>query len=107
MPSSPYLVHLGVWTNWSYGRVYGSTITLTKENGAFLLSFIAFYVTIVGYHLWRIIGFSLHRFLSTPTSEDGLHHQRQVILRNSSSPLDVAWTLLRVALAWKKVARHP
>lgn len=47
----------------------------------------------------------LHRHFSSSAAQDGLHHQRQVILRNSDTAQDGAWRLLMSMLAWRSGAR--
>jgi hypothetical protein len=39
-----YPVYLGVWTNWSRGPVFGSTLTLDRTNASLLIAFVAFFV---------------------------------------------------------------
>jgi len=37
-------VYTGVWTNWSRGKVNGSTITLTRNDANLLIAFLAFFI---------------------------------------------------------------
>ncbi|KAI9150808.1 hypothetical protein HJFPF1_10585 [Paramyrothecium foliicola] len=99
--SSSYPIFVGVWTNWSYGRVSGSTLTISKSDGALLIASVAFFVAVVGTQLWRILCFILHGLLSEDKPKDALHHQRQVILRNSASPAGCFMSLLKLAYAWR------
>jgi len=94
-------VHLGFWTNWSYGKVQGATITLSRQHGGFLIAFLALFVGLVGKSFWRIACFALHHYLSSANPEDGLYHQRQVILRNSMNGADGFYQLSRTLWAWK------
>jgi hypothetical protein len=80
-----YGVYLGMWTNWSRGRVLGATLTLSREDGNYLLSFTAFFIGFVSTRFWRIMCFILHNLFSTSTPRDALYHQQQAILRNSYS----------------------
>lgn len=105
-----YPVHLGVWTNWSIGgHITGSTITLTHRNGALLTAFIAIFVTFTGSRLWRILCFILHQILRSPldTPQDGLYHQRQMILRNTLDEKKTLTSLVRSLLAWRQKADRP
>ena len=95
-------VHLGPWVNWSLGSVRGSTITLTRENGALLTAFIAVFVSFAGLRIWKIAAFGIYLCLSTDSHQDGLFHQRQAVLRNSSSADDAFWNLVTIAWAWRK-----
>lgn len=78
-----YKVHLGLWTDWSRGRVVGQTLTLNREHANLLIAFTASFVVFVGARFWRIICLFLHQVYSTSDARDALHHQRQVLLRNS------------------------
>jgi hypothetical protein len=79
-------VYLGVWTNWSKGTVMGATLTMTRQQGDLLIAFTGFLIPFVASRFWRILCFILHLYYSTSKPEDAIYHQRQVILRNSSSP---------------------
>lgn len=59
--STGYSAYTGVWTNWSHGRIFGLTLTLSHRNGAFLTAFLALFVTFVGTCFWRITKFALHQ----------------------------------------------
>lgn len=95
-------VYIGVWTNWSRGRVMGSTLTLTKSNGNLLIAFTAFFVGFMSSRAWRIVSFCLHRLYSTTEPRDALHHQRQAVLRNSETAGWSFWTLGQIAWAWRR-----
>lgn len=99
-----YPVHHGVWTNWSRGRIMGATLTLSRTDGNYLLSFTALFISLVSARFWRILCFIAHTKFSTPDPRDALHHQRQAILRNSASPLSSLWTLALLVWAWRRVA---
>lgn len=80
-----FKVHLGVWTDWSRGRVLGSTLTLTRTQANLLIAFTASFVVFVGSRFWRIACLVLHQSYSSAQPRDALHHQRQAVLRNSGS----------------------
>ncbi|KAK4167710.1 hypothetical protein QBC43DRAFT_362527 [Cladorrhinum sp. PSN259] len=101
-----YRVRLGIWTNWSNGGVFGSTLTLSRENGNLLIAFTAFFVSLVATRLWRICCLALHHIYSTLNPQDGVYHQRQAIIRNSASPSAAIFTLSQLYVAWRKPARH-
>ncbi|KAK7959899.1 cytochrome p450 protein [Apiospora aurea] len=79
-------VYLGVWTNWSRGRILGSTLTLSRENGNYVIALTAFFIAFVATRFWRVSCFAFHRWLLTSASAETMHRQRQIILCNSSSP---------------------
>ncbi|KAF2715314.1 hypothetical protein K504DRAFT_529505 [Pleomassaria siparia CBS 279.74] len=105
MASQQYSVHIGFWTNWSHGKVQGATVTLTRQNGGFLIAFLAIFVGMVGKSFWRLGCFMLHRYFSSDLPEDGLYHQRQAILRNSDGAQDGGWRLIMSLLAWRSGRR--
>lgn len=41
-------VFTGIWTNWSHGKVYGATITLSKRDSNLLVAVIALFVAFAG-----------------------------------------------------------
>ncbi|KAF2138136.1 uncharacterized protein K452DRAFT_361593 [Aplosporella prunicola CBS 121167] len=104
-PSSPYQVHIGTWTNWSRGPVFGATLTLNQQQGSLLIAFVAFFITMVGASFWRISCFVFHRIYSTRAARDGLHHQRQAILRNSANAASGFLALIQVGWAWRQYWR--
>ena len=95
-------VYTGCWIDRSRGVLLGSTLTLSARNGGLLTSFIATFITVVGSQLWRIISFIIHQYLASEDPRDGIHHQRQVVFRNISSPLGASWMFLQQAKAWRK-----
>lgn len=101
-------VYLGFWTNWSKnGRALGATLTTTREAGNLLLAFTGFFVSFVASRLWRIFCVALHEHHSTSRPRDAVHHQRQVILRNSTSPDAGLLSLCQLLWAWRRAgARH-
>lgn len=99
--ATSYPVHLGLWTNWSHGRVGGSTITLTTRNGAVLTAALAIFITFTGTSFWRIACFTIHQFFSTKSGQDGLYHQRQAVLRNAANESNGLISLFRISWAWR------
>ena len=100
--TNSYHVHLGVWTNWSHGKISGVTWTLTRQNGGLLIAFLAIFLGAAGRSFWRINCFAIHRFLSTSAAQDAVHHQRQAILRNSDTSFDGSWRLIEAMYGWRK-----
>lgn len=101
-PNTTYDVYTGLWTDWSQGRVFGATLTLRHQDGTLLIAFIALYVGIVTTRLWRIICFVIHLLYSTNSARDGLHHQRQALLRNAPSPDSTLVSLINLILSWRR-----
>ncbi|KAI0435510.1 hypothetical protein F4803DRAFT_557926 [Xylaria telfairii] len=94
-------VYLGLWTNWSRGPVFGETLTTTKAYGNLLISFTAFFVALVTTRLWKIVCLLLHRYYSTADPQGTVHHQRQIVLRNSASPEAGLFDMVRMFWAWR------
>ncbi|KUJ14079.1 uncharacterized protein LY89DRAFT_152692 [Mollisia scopiformis] len=94
-------VYLGVWTNWSNGTIMGATLTTTRDHGNLLIALTGFLVPFVASRFWTIFCLVLHQYLSTSEPRDALHHQRQVILRNSFSPDSGLYSLFSLLWAWR------
>lgn len=100
-------IYTGPWVNWDHGLVRGSTITLNSRDGGLLTSFLGVFVTVVGGQLWKIVSFTLHQLRSSRGPQDGLHHQHQNILRNTTSPGGAAWQFLQLTFYWWNRAKRP
>ncbi|KAH1596408.1 hypothetical protein KXX34_000458 [Aspergillus fumigatus] len=100
-------IYTAVWTDWSHGRIHGATITLSAQNAGFLTAFLALFVSVSGGHLWRIISFVVHQFHSSQKPRDALHHQQQVIFKNTTSPVALIWEFALLSWAWRRKAQHP
>ncbi|KAI0531555.1 hypothetical protein GGR58DRAFT_524421 [Xylaria digitata] len=81
-----YPVYLGVWTNRSRGQVMGITLTLRRQEANLLVAFTAFFIAFIATRFWRVLCFAFHRLYATAASQNAVYHQRQAILRNSSTP---------------------
>lgn len=95
-------IYTGIWTNWSRGPVLGLNLTTSKRNGNLLIAFTALFVTFVGSRLWRISCLALHRYYSTSAERSAIHHQRQVILRNSSAAESALYEFVSLFWTWRK-----
>ncbi|KAF2750359.1 hypothetical protein M011DRAFT_239586 [Sporormia fimetaria CBS 119925] len=100
------LIHTGVWTNWSKGKVLGATLTLPQRHGNLLVAFIALFVTFVGTSFYRILCFTLHTYYSTPNAKSAVHQQRQLLLRNSSTGLTALWDVGALLWEWRDVKKR-
>ncbi|KAK3315994.1 hypothetical protein B0H66DRAFT_592246 [Apodospora peruviana] len=99
-----YDVHVGCWTNWSRGQIFGATLTLSRENGNLILSFLSLFVALVCLRIWRILCFGLHLAYSSPVPRDGLHYQRQAVLRTAANPDNGIYTITILIWSWKRRA---
>lgn len=95
-------IYIGIWTNWSRGAILGPTLTTTKQYGNLLIAFTALFVTFVASRLWRISCLVLHRWYSTTADKSAIHHQRQVILRNSRAADAAFFEFLCLFWTWRK-----
>lgn len=99
-----YGVYIGIWTNWSKGKVLGSTLTLSRQNGDLLVAVLAFFVTFVFTRFWRILCVILHYQSSSDRPREVLYHQRQVAFRNVASPETAFALFVQMIWAWRKTA---
>ncbi|KAI0151846.1 hypothetical protein GGR57DRAFT_513817 [Xylariaceae sp. FL1272] len=96
-------VYLGLWTNYSKGRILGATLTTTQQNGALLIAFTGFLIPFVASRFWKLLCIALHSSYSTLDPQNAVHHQRQVILRNSSSPDSALVSCIQMIMAWHRL----
>ncbi|KAI0540025.1 hypothetical protein GGR58DRAFT_512040 [Xylaria digitata] len=94
-----YPVYLGIWTNWSRGHVLGVTLTLRRQEANLLIAFTAFFIAFISTRFWRILCFAFHRQYATTTTQKVVYHQRQAILRNSTTPEGGIQQLMRLVWA--------
>lgn len=94
-------IYTGIWTNWSRGAIFGLTLTTTKQYGNLLIAFMALFVGFIASRLWRISCLVLHRCYSTGEEKSAIHHQRQVVLRNSRSPESTMFEILSLFWTWR------
>ncbi|KAI0196934.1 hypothetical protein F4808DRAFT_439331 [Astrocystis sublimbata] len=106
--SNNYNVYMGLWTDWPRGRILGSTLTITKSNGALVIAFAAFFATIVAARFWRMLCVVIHHVYSRFGSEhrDVLYHQRQAILRNSPAAISGLWSFVQVCYTHRYSTRQ-
>lgn len=99
--------YFGLWINWSHGMIRGSTLTLSSRDGSLLTAFLALFVAVAGSALWRIVAFLFHQLGARRGRKDGMHHQQQVILRNTGSPGSALWQFTQLVYYWWQPAERP
>lgn len=99
-------VRTGLWTNWSRGPVLGWILTLDQSRANLLIALISFAVTIIGARLWTIVCFVIHFTQTRNDPSEALHHQRQVLLRNSHDAVNGVSDFTRLFFAWRKIGRR-
>ncbi|KAI7782645.1 hypothetical protein LA080_013133 [Diaporthe eres] len=77
---------------------------MDSRYGLLLLSFTATFVGFMASRFWRLTTLILHRIYSTTQPRDALHHQRQVVLRNSVSAASTLRISLQLAWCWRALA---
>lgn len=94
-------IYHGFWTNHAVGGIYASTLTLSSRNGSYLIAFLALFIRIVGSAAWSIVRLLLFRCYSTAIPMDGLHHQRQAVLRNTTTEVSTTTMLYNLWSGWR------
>ena len=87
------------------GIYTGATFTLPSQTGLLLVAFVALFVRLSGSHLWGALRYIIHQFRATPHSKDGLSHQVQATLNNTSSDAGMLWDLIKLTWAWRRASR--
>lgn len=98
-------VKTGAWKDHSQTGWDASMITVDVRKGALLISGLTIFITLVSGRFWAIVAFAIHQCRATDNEEDGIHHQHQLVYRNSSSHLDTLWHIIRIGWAWRRRAR--
>ena len=93
-----YDVHLGHWVNWSFGLVRGSTITMSRQNGALLTAFTAIFVSVCAFrrsaNMFRTMTAANTAFeLSMPAPGSGGSYASHFIYNSQASPPKTAFTI--------------
>ncbi|SPO01918.1 uncharacterized protein DNG_04591 [Cephalotrichum gorgonifer] len=96
-PPQPYI---GLWKNYADGGQL--TLTLEETQAGILASFLVIFAGIAALSAWNIVRFLLHQSRSGDETHDGLHHQVQAILRNSSGLVQALQLMFQVAKAWRQ-----
>lgn len=84
----------------------GATLTTTRGNGNLLIAFTAFFIHFVTSRIWRIFAIIFYQYCSNSAAQNTVHQQRQVVLRNSSSPESGLLSFVRLIWAWRRAARQ-
>jgi hypothetical protein len=100
-------IHTGTWTNYSRGRLYGVTLTLTDDQAIALISFLAVLITHTGSRSFKILRFILHQTRSHEAPRDGLVRQQEVLLRNSETDMGTLPLIPWIAFKWRGHTPRP
>lgn len=98
-------VYTGFWLDYDRGgRVRGSTLTLTNQQAAALLAFLAVVATFAANRSFKIFRFCLHYFIHPPAHPEtdavaGAQRKQQVILRNSETAGGALVSLLDLTIS--------
>lgn len=88
---------LGPWWNYSTGIW---TLTLNDREAGILSTVLVVFINLVSSQAWSIVRFLFHQSRATNRPRDGLHHQQQLALRNSSSHLQMLWLSFQFPARW-------
>jgi len=80
-----------------------ATLTLPNQQGNYLISATAVFITLVGGCSWSILCRLAFRFQSRKLQKDGLGHQQQAILRNGVTDWNALKKFLFVGAAWRSL----
>ena len=97
-------VYTGFWINWSGNTVTGATLTV--QNGAYLVAFLAIVVRAAGRHFWQLLCYAAFYALPRvrgPVMDSA--RQQRAVLRNSSSAPDGMIKFVRIALRSRNDSR--
>lgn len=98
-------VFTGFWIDRSQPSVIlGSTLTINVQWSSYLVSFLAWLVTLCSVFFWSIAAFALHQLIVRDDTVQVVDLQWQVILRNSETPMETLWDGFRLLLAWRKTS---
>jgi hypothetical protein len=100
-------IYTGVWTDWYYGSVIGTRLTISNRNAYFLVSFLTLFVRSSGQALWTTFCFCAFQIRSTPIPQDTLYHQLQATFRNSNGDITTLLEFLKLGFrSSKRAIRH-
>jgi hypothetical protein len=98
-------IYKGFWINQSLGTVRGATLTLDRQAGGLIITFLALFIAAAARSFWKITRFLVYANGSNLSNQDGVYHQRQAILRNQSLALDAVLDLCRLSYVWRDRAK--
>ncbi|KAF1811386.1 hypothetical protein P152DRAFT_515333 [Eremomyces bilateralis CBS 781.70] len=90
-------IHVGFWTDWTHGRVFGLTLTLKEEHATYFTNFLALFINIV-----VIAMYIVHQTRSTSKPRPASYHQGQAVLRNTGTPFMTLWSSLGIWWTWTR-----
>lgn len=93
-------IYIGRWTDWSYGSVLGDRITIPTYYGRYIISFVATFNAWAGTAAWLLVAFTLHQYRTTRQPRDGISHQVQAALRNSTTAFSYKKSIIAISRAW-------
>ncbi|KIV87726.1 hypothetical protein PV11_03252 [Exophiala sideris] len=101
-------IYQGFWIDWSRGRTWGLTWTLSPTHATILTNSLALFVSIAAIQLWNIIRYTLHQTGGSRPPETATPHLRteQFILRNAGSSLATAGHMLSLACTSRRSTKR-
>ncbi|KAF8537382.1 hypothetical protein BDD12DRAFT_887763 [Trichophaea hybrida] len=100
-------IYTGVWTNYSRGTIFGSTLTLTDARATALVSFLAVLITHTSTRSFKILRYISYHLRSHEIARDGLARQQDVLLRNAETDTAMLPIVPWIAWKWRGHTRNP
>ena len=85
------------------GRYRGWTLTISQNSSLVLTAFLALFITFAASRFWGVVCFVVHQARSSLDDQDDLHHQIQILLRNTTTHTSLISELGR--LLWNRINR--
>jgi hypothetical protein len=100
--AAPISVFTGLWIDRSFdSTIYGATLTLPVREANYLVTFLAFLVTVCATFFWIIFAFVLHQVMIRGNPVDVVGLQIQIALRNAGTPIGLVWEGFKILHAWR------
>jgi len=101
MSVDPANVYVGLWSDWTKGRILGAVITVPSWAGTVVVAMLAVFIHAAGMHLWHLVRFALHQLLTTDKGIHPIGLQAQLLLRNDDSAGSTGVRLLKLLWHWR------
>jgi hypothetical protein len=74
-------------------------LTLPVQWGFILVGFLALFVKLAGEHLWATLRYAMHQIKASRDTQTDMHHQIQLVLRNTEAEASFIWNLIKIGSA--------
>jgi hypothetical protein len=97
-------VYVGRWTDWSHGKVLGDSVTVSENDGKYIISALATFISIVAGSTWGLVAYLIHQLRVPRSKANALYRQQQITFRNSKSPISTVLELFCLAFVRRDAA---